>query len=226
MEPKKNPVYDVHHYRPVIFGISLIASLFAVIVVFEWSVEKIERPVIPDDIVFAQLIPIEYPLHNFSEDVPKQAKQVNPDRFIEVKHDPVVQVDDPVITTEPELNESAVEPIHYEAPPVEVGPEEVFVTAEFMPLPEGGYEGFYKLLSKNMKYPKAARRNTTQGKVYIEFTVGKSGEVTNMRVIKGIGDGCDEEAMRVLALAKWTPGKQRGIPVNVRMVQAIDFRLQ
>lgn len=226
MEPKKNPVYDVHHYRPVIFGISLSISLLAVIVVFEWSVEKIEHCSIPAEVVFAQLIPIEYPPHNFTEELPKQAKQVNPDRIIEVKHDPVVQKDEPLITMEPEPDVNAPEPVYYEPPPVELVSDEVHVNAEVMPLPEGGYEGFYKLLSKNMKYPKVARRNTTQGKVFIEFTVGKSGEVTNMKVIKGIGDGCDEEAMRVLALAKWKPGKQRGVPVKVRMVQVIDFRLQ
>ena len=226
MEPKKNPVHDVHQYRPVIFGISLIVSLFTVIIIFEWSVQKIERLPIPDELVLAQIIPIEYPPHNFTEELPKQAKQVNPDRFIEVKHEPVVQTEEPLITLESKPDVDAVESVHYEPLPIEIVPEPVFVNAEFMPLPEGGYEGFYKLLSKNMKYPKLARRNETQGKVFVEFAVGKSGEVTNMKVIKGIGDGCDEEAMRVLMLAKWKPGKQRGIPVNVRMVQAIEFRLQ
>lgn len=226
MEPKKNPVHDVHQYRPVIFGISLIVSLFTVIIIFEWSVQKIERLPIPDELVLAQIIPIEYPPHNFTEELPKQAKQVNPDRFIEVKHEPVVQTEEPLITLESKPDVDAVESVHYEPLPIEIAPEPVFVNAELMPLPEGGYEGFYKLLSKNMKYPKLARRNETQGKVFVEFTVGKSGEVTNMKVIKGIGDGCDEEAMRVLMLAKWKPGKQRGIPVNVRMVQAINFRLQ
>lgn len=226
MEPKKNPVHDVHQYRPVIFGVSLIVSLFAVIIVFEWSVEKIERTPIPDDIVFANLIPIEYPPHNFTEEVPKAAKQVNPDRIIEVKHDPVASVEDPVITMESKPDVNAAEPVYYEAPPVEVVEEDTFRTAEFMPLPEGGYEGFYKLLSKKMKYPSKAQRNHTQGKVFVEFTVNKAGSVSNMKILKGLGDGCDEESMRVIALAKWKPGKQRGVPVNVRMVQVIEFRLQ
>ena len=226
MEPKKNPAYDVHQYRPVIFGISLIVSLFAVIIVFEWSVEKIERPPLSDDRVLVNLIPIEYPPHNFTEEVPKQAKQVNPDRIIEVKHDPVALVEGPVITMESEPAVNAAEPVYYEAPPVEVVEEDTFRTAEFMPLPEGGYEGFYKLLSKRMKYPSKAQRNHTQGKVYVEFTVNKAGSVSNMKILKGLGDGCDEESMRVIALAKWKPGKQRGVPVNVRMVQVIEFRLQ
>jgi protein TonB len=226
MEPKKNPVHDVHQYRPVIFGISLIASLCTVIIVFEWSVQKIERIPIPDELVLAQLIPIEYPPHNFTEELPKQAKRVNPDRIIEVKHDPVVQTDEPLIVMEPAPDVNAMEPVYYEEPTAEVAEEDTFRIAEFMPLPEGGYEGFYKLLGKKMKYPSKAQRNHTQGKVFVEFTVDKTGSVSNVKILKGLGDGCDEEAMRVLALAKWRPGKQRGVPVNVRMVQTIEFRLQ
>ena len=226
MEPKKNPVHDVHQYRPVIFGISLIVSLLTVIIIFQWSVQKIERLPIPDDLVLAQLIPIEYPPHNFTVEPPKQAKQVNPDRIVEVKHDPVVQTDEPIITMEPKQDVNAAEPVYFESLPREVAEEDTFRIAEFMPLPEGGYEGFYKLLSKKMRYPSKAQRNHTQGKVFVEFTVDKTGSVSNMKILKGLGDGCDEETMRVIALAKWKPGKQRGVPVNVRMVQAIEFRLQ
>jgi protein TonB len=225
MEPKKNPVHDVHQYRPVIFGISLIASLFIVIILFEWSVQKIERTTLPEEPVFAQLIPLEYPPHNFTVELPTPAKRVNPDRIIEVKHDPIVQTEDPLITMEPAVDVHPSEPVYYETPPAEIVSEPVHITAEVMPLPEGGYEGFYKLLSKKMKYPSKAQRNHTQGKVYVEFTVDRSGAVSNMKILKGLGDGCDEEAMRVLALVKWSPGKQRGVPVKVRMVQTIEFRL-
>lgn len=225
MEPKKNPVYDVHHYRPVIFGISLSISLLAVIVVFEWSVEKVNRPVLTE-LTHATFLPIEYPVYNFKEELPKQAKRINPERIVEVKSDPVAFQDEPEITVEPEPNTNNDVPIYYDPLPVEIVPEDTFRVVECMPLPEGGYEGFYKMMSKSMKYPKKAQRNLTQGKVYVEFTVSKLGSITNMKVLKSLGDGCDEEAMRVIALGRWKPGKQRGTPVNVRMVQAIDFRLQ
>jgi len=86
-------------------------------------------------------------------------------------------------------------------------------------------ESFYRFIGKTLKYPKRAQYTGTQGKVFIEFVIDKNGHVTNMKVIKGIGSGCDEEAMRVLALTKWQPGRQRGKPVKVRMTMPLNFVL-
>jgi protein TonB len=93
------------------------------------------------------------------------------------------------------------------------------------PKPEGGLEAFYKFVGKNLKYPKRAQYTHTQGKVYVEFIVDKNGIVSDLKVVKGIGSGCDEEAMRVLALTKWQPGRQRGKPVKVRMTMPLNFVL-
>ena len=92
-----------------------------------------------------------------------------------------------------------------------------------MPEPIGGWAAFYKTLTKNFKYPKQAQRVGANGKVFVEFTVNDKGELSHFKIIKGIGYGCDEEAKRVIALTKWTAGKQRGRPVNVKMVQPIVF---
>ena len=64
------------------------------------------------------------------------------------------------------------------------------------------------------------------GKVFVEFVVNRQGELSNVKVIKGIGAGCDEEALRVLALTHWEAGRQRGRPVNVRMVMPISFKIK
>ncbi len=65
-----------------------------------------------------------------------------------------------------------------------------------------------------------------EGKVFVEFVVDKDGTITNVKAIKGIGAGCDEEAKRVIEGApKWSPGKQRGRPVKVRMILPITFKL-
>jgi protein TonB len=103
---------------------------------------------------------------------------------------------------------------------------DTFIFVENMPEPEGGYEAFYKLLSKNMKYPTKAKTRNTEGRVFVEFVVNKEGMPVNMKVLKGIGNGCDEEAMRVLRLAKWNAGKQRGRQVSVKMVMPIYFKLE
>lgn len=77
-----------------------------------------------------------------------------------------------------------------------------------------------------MRYPKTAQRNHTQGKVFIEFVVDRTGTVSQLKIVKGIGDGCDEEAMRVISQTRWEPGRQRGKPVNVRLTLPVQFKLE
>lgn len=225
MEPKKNPAYDVHQYRPALLGGSLLVSLLITIILFEWSVKKLDHSPTEGEPLFSGLV-LEPSIHNFSVELPKQAKRVNPEKLVEVKEQPVVDDRELVLKQEPESNQEGIEALPFIEPlPDEYVPEDTFRLAEFMPSPEGGLEGFQKLLRKNLKYPAKAKRNDTQGKVFVEFTVSRTGNITNLKILKGIGDGCDQEASRVIALSKWKPGKQRGVPVNVRMVQAIDFRL-
>lgn len=92
--------------------------------------------------------------------------------------------------------------------------------------PQGGMQGLGDHLMRTLTYPKVARKKGIQGKVFIEFVVDKRGEVTDTKVIKGIGHECDEEAVRAIKLCpRWNPGKQRGQPVKVRMVLPISFKL-
>lgn len=103
-------------------------------------------------------------------------------------------------------------------------PDSVFVIVEKMPEPVGGWQTFFKTLGKNIKYPKQATRSTVGGRVFVGFTVNEKGQPQDFSIVKGIGFGCDEEAARVIALTKWNPGKQRGRPVKVRLVQPVMFR--
>lgn len=229
MEPKKNPVYDVHHYRPLIFGASLSVSLLVVIILFEWSVRKMDKMVLREEVLLSSMTPL---LENMmyevkpEEPVKQKVQEINPDKIVAVKDDPAIAEDAPDLVVEPITTNTPPVNVEIDPLPVEKIEDEVFVFVESMPEPEGGLEGFYKLLKKNMKYPAKAQRNHTEGRVFVEFTVGKDGKLTNMKVIKSVGDGCDEEALRVLAMSKWKPGKQRGVPVTVRMVQAINFQLR
>lgn len=98
----------------------------------------------------------------------------------------------------------------------------VFVAVQHMPKLIGGLKG----LEKKIKYPALARKAGIEGKVYVQFIVNKKGNVTNAHVIRGIGGGCDKEALRVVKQAKFKPGIQRGRPVKVRYSLPIVFRLQ
>ena len=83
-----------------------------------------------------------------------------------------------------------------------------------------------KFIQKNMKYPAQARRMGIEGRVFVEFVIGKDGSISEVKAVKGIGAGCDEEAVRIIQSApNWTPGKQRGKSVKQRMVLPITFKL-
>lgn len=81
-------------------------------------------------------------------------------------------------------------------------------------------------LQKNVNYPPQAKDLGVQGKVFVEFVIEKDGNVTNVKVLRGIGSGCDEEAIRVVKLLpKFTPARQRGRPVRMIYRLPIQFRL-
>ena len=87
-------------------------------------------------------------------------------------------------------------------------------------------QAFYTYVGKKLKYPAQARRMGTEGKVFVQFVINKDGTISDVVAIKGIGAGCDEEAVRIIqASPAWTPGKQRGKAVKQRMVLPITFKL-
>lgn len=111
--------------------------------------------------------------------------------------------------------------------PMDADTDQVFQVVEVDPEFPGGMEALIKYLSENIKYPEQAKKDKIQGKVYISFVVEKDGSVADAKVLRGIGGGCDEEALRVVnAMPKWTPGKQRNTPVRVQFNLPVAFKLQ
>ena len=111
--------------------------------------------------------------------------------------------------------------------PMDADTDQVFQVVEVDPEFPGGMEALTKYLSENIKYPEQAKKDKIQGKVYISFVVEKDGSVADAKVLRGIGGGCDEEALRVVnAMPKWTPGKQRNTPVRVQFNLPVVFKLQ
>lgn len=97
-----------------------------------------------------------------------------------------------------------------------------FLLVEEMPELLGGLAA----LLKEIRYPEIAKKAGVEGKVFVQFVVDKNGKVLNPLVVRSIGAGCDEEALRALAKMKFKPGKQRGVPVAVRMTIPIVFKLR
>jgi TonB family protein len=99
-------------------------------------------------------------------------------------------------------------------------------SVEVAPEFPGGMKGFAKFLGSNIRYPLAARESNVEGKVYIGFVVEKNGELSDLKIIKGIGAGCDEEALRVLKTSPlWTPGMVGGKPVRTSYTFPVTFQL-
>jgi protein TonB len=95
-----------------------------------------------------------------------------------------------------------------------------------MPEFPGGDEELLRYLAQNIQYPKRAVDGNTEGRVLIGFIVNKEGEIDDVKVIRSIGDGCDEEAVRVIyKMPKWKPGKNNGRLVNVFYNLPVTFQL-
>lgn len=223
MEEKKKPEADLHKKSGLFLSIGLVISLALVITAFEWKFY--------DDGSLVDLGKVD---DNFEDllDIPPTEQPPPPPPVIQQPE--IIEVpDEEEIEQEIEVNldveiteETVVETLVFEEAPEEEVADEVFTIVEDQPTPEGGMEAFYKYIGKNMNYPAQARRMGIEGKVYVQFVVDKDGSLNEVQAIKGIGGGCDEEAVRVVKSApKWKPGKQRGRPVKVRMVIPITFKL-
>jgi periplasmic protein TonB len=102
-----------------------------------------------------------------------------------------------------------------------------FVIVEQMPDFPGGTEELMKFLHKNTQYPQMARETSIQGTVYVQFVVNKDGKISAVKILRGIGGGCDEEAIRVVkSMPDWKPGKQNGVAVPVFFQLPIKFTLK
>lgn len=102
--------------------------------------------------------------------------------------------------------------------------ETVFTVVEKQPEFPGGMRAFQDYLATNVRYPAAASTAAIKDKVFVSFIVRSNGRITDVGVLKGLGYGCDEEAVRVIsAMPNWRPGSQSGKPVNVKYNVIVPF---
>lgn len=103
--------------------------------------------------------------------------------------------------------------------------EDYFILTESMPFYEGGAEAFSTFLNSELKYPDEAKREGIEGRVYVQFIVEKDGSLSDIKAIKGVGGGCENEAERVMGFVPgFKPGLERGVPVRTQMVLSIEFK--
>jgi periplasmic protein TonB len=227
MELKKSPKADLESKKLIFTEIGLIIGLALMLVAFEWKsydktvmdmgerqAEDITEEIIP---ITEQKIkpPPPAPVQQVVKiNIVEDDVEVDDDLDIDVEADQNTEVDEYIAPVKQEDEESAEE-------------TQIFMVVESMPLFPGGETALYKFLAENIKYPQMAKESGIQGRVFVTFVVERDGSVTDVRVLRGIGGGCDEEAIRVVKnMPKWAPGKQRGKSVRVQYNLPVKFTLQ
>lgn len=228
---KKRPGVDIARFRSMFFAIALTFTFLFVGFVFEYPTYK-ETELLDlgtvDPTADQEVIDIP-PTQQKPPPPPKivQPKIVEVADVKEVEEEIEILLDtefdeDDVVEVQETVEEFAVE-----EPEEEVVVDEIFEIVENPAEPVGGFKAFYAYVGETLEYPKSAARLNISGRVYLQFVVEKDGTLTDIVVARGIGGGCDEEAVRVLSEAPaWNPGKQRGKPVRQRMVIPVRFVLK
>ena len=224
MEAKKNKQYELESRRPLFFGIGMMISLSLTILAFEWKspIDKIN--ILDDDNKYIDET-VYIPPTTITPPPPPPPKAVEVIEVVDKEDD---AIDPPVIdaeATENDIPEIVIPQVDFSGGEE---PEEAPRSfAEVMPSYEGGMQNFYRFIADNIKYPKQAQRMGVEGKVFVQFVVEKDGSLSNIQAVKGIGAGCDEEAVRVMKMvSSFIPAKQGDLRVRIQMVVPISFQLQ
>jgi protein TonB len=225
MEAKKSKKADLERKKSVFLEIGFIIALAAVLLAF--SYRTYERTTMLNmelkvDDTPEEIVPITQ--QDLKPPPPPPPTQVTAIRIV----DDNVEVDDDIeIDVEADQQTIIQDFVPVVAEEVQVVEMEIFQVVETMPTFPGGDAARMKFLQDNITYPQMARESGIQGIVYATFVVEPNGSVSDVRIMRGIGGGCDEEAIRVIkSMPKWNPGMQRGKPVRVQFTMPIKFTLQ
>ena len=202
----------------------LLFTMAMVVMAFEWK--NYDAPVVDLQVrntnTFEQTLDIPP-----TEQAPPPPPMITQAQIIEVSDETEIK-DELKVSFDLEITEDTkVDNIVIQAPaPAVEETEQIFTIVEQPASPKGGMAGFYQYVRDNIKYPAQAKRMGIQGRVFVEFVISKDGSLTDVHVVKGIGAGCDEEAVRIVAGSPpWNPGRQRGRAVHQRYTLPIIFKM-
>ena len=226
MEEKKSPKANLENKKLMFIQIGMIISLLVAWLAFEhksYDKREIDPSLLNREVTIDEEM-VEITKQDEQKpqpmEVPKQTTQ------LEIVQDDV-EVEDIEINADVQQDEVIEEYVAPEVVEEEVVEQEIFKIVEEMPAFPGGEAKLMEYVAKNVKYPQIARETGVQGRVYVNFVVEPDGSVSNVSVLRGIGGGCDEEAIRVVkSMPKWKPGKQRGKAVRVSYMLPVNFKLQ
>lgn len=206
-------------YYMINFEIGVILSLLIFISAFKIDISTEKEEIVTHE--NQEVVHMEEVIQTKQQE--KAPAPPRPAAPVEVPNDEVIEEESIDINAELDLGESLDLPT--EPPPSadeEEEEPEIFVIVERMPELKGGLAS----VQQYIKYPEVARKAGVEGRVIVEFVIDEQGKVNNPRVLRGIGGGCDVEALRVVKKLTFQPGMQRGKPVKVRYTMPIIFKLQ
>ncbi len=222
MEKKKSAKANLETKRTVFLEIGFILVLAMVFSAFEYksydSDEYIHRLSETSDLI-EEHIPIT--LQTVKRPPPPiQAPTIN---LVDNKVDVINTIDIPEFFEDGTPSDDYI----YEPTEENIPDDTPYIRVEQMPEFKGGLKAMYKFIGNIIEYPRMAKEIGVSGRVFLTFVVERDGSITDVQLVRGIGYGCDEEAIRVInAMPRWNPGKQRNDPVRVQFQLAIKFTLQ
>lgn len=220
MQPKKTEKANIDKNIGKYFLVGLAVSIALVITAFEWRFFDQQSKELTSDLEIEE--------DEMVADVTQQKKRKPPPPAppeIEIVEDDVdvdedqpdikeVDMDQNTAMNLPEGKEEAKED------------DKIFMVVEDSPTFPGGEGEMMRYISNNIEYPQMEKENGIEGKVVVNFVVNEDGSISNIKILKGITKGLNEEAKRVIkTMPKWEPGEQRGKPVKVRVNLPIRFSL-
>ncbi len=229
MELKKSPKADLENKRNIFVQVGLVVSLAICLYGFEASTKVAQVDSfgpLSNQAVEEEIIPVT------RQDEIKPPPPPPPPKVVDmlVIVDDNTDIKDELEIQDTEVNDKTAITAVMQAPTAKEEEAEdaaVFFIVEEMPEFPGGQLALRKFIAQAVKYPVIAQENGIQGKVFVNFVVGKDGSITGAKISRGVDPSLDKEALRVVnSLPKWKPGKQGGKAVRVSYTVPINFQLQ
>lgn len=226
MEVKKTDKANLEKSRGMFLQLGYVIVLGIVLLAFEWGTRPSELNTLGqlEDLDLEEEI---IPITRQNQPPPPPPPPPQTTEVINIVEDDV-EIEDELILEDTEADQDTeIDIVEFDEDEEEVDEEQIFFVVEDMPMFQGQDNGAFRTyIHQNLKYPLIAQENGVSGRVFVQFDISVTGEVTNIVVVRGVDPSLDREAIRVVKSSpKWTPGKQRGRPVKVRFTFPIAFQL-
>jgi len=229
MEHFKNATRKLYAKRPLFFNIGLVVAISLCFIAFEFKVfidegDKVDFT--EEEITFhlnEDVIRTSHPPKPKPKKLPEPKGDVN---IVEVEELPKIEEKSEEIDIEKTLESLGDE---FKMPDEKVEDNSIHMSSalELAPQFNGGLEAFYQYISKAIEYPTYEQNRDIEGRVVLSFVIEKDGSLSQVEILKGVSEGIDKEAIRVVENSpKWEAGRQRGQEVRVRMNIPIYFQLR